>query len=410
MWSFKRSVALTAWIQPALKEVAANMTPAHVAALHAPVDADNPNGKAARQWRKLPYPERHRSKGKLGVIPGSFVADVCGRARELAAADGVNLPPTVTTADVHEYRRLLNYGAPATTTFDAVEDLAQSLSVLAEVQWQTAATPVWVIEDELAQLLALTEPPVENLDASLFTDKLRTPFPGICLLLPNVIQLDTGEGACVPVEALLLGETCILSQAAEKNVPRTEKGAEHAWWQEDAPGRWERAIFVVAVTKPTATIMEGSALGNILHAGVSLNSDYGSNAQLVLRFALNFMLAFAGGYTRSENRKPAKSKRAQFKRSRHERKLRTSYTHVSLTGPRKVHQACTRTATDVRTQRAHWVRGHWHAYWGQDAGECVILESRKREDGVSVFKYLRWLKPYLKGTGEAASPHYRSKE
>jgi len=353
-----------------------------------------PNGTAARRFVRKPYPER------AATIPtdGGVTGDLVRITRSLAQQGGYPIAPHPTAAEI----RLVAMES-------GVTDHGENL-LIAEIQWEDAGSPVWMLSADLVELLSQTEPPLSLITRAVLDDQLKLPFAGLCLTLPVGLKIPHSKGV-MEVEALLLAETSVLSKDASCQVEAAEKtGAYGDAWLHTQTLEWDPAVVVVAVCKPrhpNESIGAAYTISPDTHLS-ELDMDAADITE-VRNFALNFLLALKGGYTTHTTCRPGK-RRDRGRRPGPERKLTKPYTLVGLTTPKTLNSTAANPGIADRTVRAHWVRGHWHAYWGKDAGERMILDSRELEDGTVLFKYLRWIKPYLTGVDQAPQPRYRSKE
>lgn len=351
--------------------------------------------RARRRYEKLPYHERTRQ------CPFMRNA-VTGAVEALAvsiAAEGYTAAPAPTIGDVGAVAQPLGLPLDAIPLF------------LAEMQWATAGFPLWAINAELAALLSNTDPPLQGLALAAFSAALRLPFCGLQLVLPPLLRLEFPGTAATVVESIVLAESAAFSsETAVRYRDAVDEAARNAVMR---TATWHPALLAVAVgtiSGPQRKIITPHRLFCPGDAA-RMPSEYASMAPFE-NFVLNFLVALNASYLATSCRNAPKAQRAKKRREVHERQITHAYTYVSLTGPKQPPGAPTerdKRPTD-RTQRSHWVRGHWHAYWGKDAGECMILDSRELEDGTVLFKYLRWIKPYLTGVDQAPQPRYRSKE
>jgi len=355
-----------------------------------------------RRAMRLPFNVRTQ---KLS-FQWEFVDAVMAEAHKEAAKLRLNLPVQPRVADYVAYQRTINP--------DQAEPAVQACASisLAMTAWRRCGAPVWLIENTLAELLAETEPPMGVVTPAEMKNNLQLPFRSLCLLLPvGVLSLASSDGTEFTVEALVLSDAAVLTQDARRSVKVAMAGgveATNEWFRQPASELWVRSIHVAAFTQAqTRRNIMGPSMATYISPGAGV---LGGEDHLAVRaFVCNFLLALKGRYLRRTEREPTHSCRRQKELPPHAQKQTKPYTVVGLTTPVQGSPQAPKHRGS-RNVRSHWVRGHWHAYWGQDAGERLILDSRERDDGVVVFKYLRWLKPYLKGTGEAASPRYKSKE
>jgi len=283
---------------------------------------------------------------------------------------------------------------------DAARDLIGGMTRIVYCLLQCApANAIWWMDEELVHTLMETDPPTDLVDWT----NLRLPYPGLFLPFARdtAFRFTTSDG-----ETDLRCEGMYL---VEDMVRHPDTGL-------DAP-----ALMVVATSEPYGLPKEPSIMSKLTRyasicEGQPMPEATGSpdevnNARLI-RFAVNFALAWRANYVATTLVRPAGLPTSAGKIKKLERQGRStaSRTIVTLgsramaTRPRNVPGG--EEGTDRAAATAHWVRGHWRSYWTLDPKGAPTFGTKVREDGKTLHRLAHWLLPFHRGATEPTGREY----
>lgn len=300
-------------------------------------------------------------------------------------------------------REGLGPNVPVTTTHHAVGGLLRC----AQLSW-----PTWVVDPDLACLLALT-----NVPESVTYLPEQMPFPALVLEVPPEagLVLPTEDRGDFLVEALLL---------SERVIGRESDDAEEKERLKKAPGMGGSLKVVIGVAFGQLKGHEGlQREDRIMWFSLSNKEEEMEEAGRVLppyaktlvQFVRAFLMAHSAGYFKTQEVNPLTGL-GEKKRKRAQRQGQQKETRISLlAGVRRPTPKRKKGKSGEAKVAPHWVRGHWHSYWVKEKNlaaaearrahlqvKLLLIDAEDREDG-PWYKVGYWILPYKKGEEEPES-------
>jgi len=293
-------------------------------------------------------------------------------------------------------------------------DSTQVLSISALYNWHANQRPKYVLEEELAWALVNTRPPMENFDLLP-----RVPVSGMYVVVPPIFHIFNSESGQHKIEGFYLCENLVRCHA--DSAKRGQKIDETTPLADlvQQPG-----VTIVAVGEDKqAGYADKNSLapvddalftfhllpGGPLKVGEMAPEQLGHQELVYMVTNLLYLLQRTKGQITEIIEDLAPHLRGEDRKIRRERERENAkgrsclpHTILRLSEKAKASQKSSGTGGTEKDLARHIVAGHIHSYWVSNPEDQPVL-STKEEGGKKKHLVHKWLLPYWRGSGDAAS-------